>query len=47
MFQYVELWGRDRRENRDIVEKEIMNSALRSSAEPPRGQIWADKYAFS
>jgi hypothetical protein len=30
MFQYVALWGRDGRENRDIVEKEIMNNALQS-----------------
>lgn len=38
MFQYVALWGRDRRENQDIVEKEIMNSPPVFSRAPHVGR---------
>lgn len=38
MFQYVELWGRDREKNRDIVEKEIMNKPAASLHTPHVGR---------
>lgn len=38
MFQYVELWGRDREKNRDIVEKEIMNNPAASLHTPHVGR---------
>lgn len=38
MFQYVELWGRDGKKNRDIVEKEIMNNPAASVHTPHMGR---------